>query len=128
LNSLNSVFVNCSNHPSTEWECAQLRAAEQLGKHLVDMAFPTVPPEATRAHIETMAVELAEAIKKHYPAAVHIMGEMTLTFATVAELQKSGIVCVASTTARILETLSDGSSRKKFVFCMFREYPPLLKK
>jgi hypothetical protein len=124
---LNSVFINCSNHSSTGWESAQLRAAEQLGRQLVDIPFPAVPPEATRANIETMAVELAEMIKSHHPAAVLIMGEMTLTFATIAELQKSGIVCVASTTARVLETLSDGTTRKTFVFCMFREYPPLLK-
>jgi hypothetical protein len=34
------------------------------------------------------------------PAAVHLMGEMTFTFALVRKLQAAGIRCVASTTAR----------------------------
>jgi hypothetical protein len=55
------------------------------------------------------------------PDAVHIMGEMTFTFALVNLLKEVGIKCIASTTKRNVEEI-DGKHVSTFQFVQFREY------
>ena len=69
-----------------------------------------------------MADTIAESIKKYDNPTVHIMGEMTLTYAIVRRLRASGITCLASTTQRIKQQLEDGSFISEFVFQSFRQY------
>ena len=50
------------------------------------------------------------------------MGEMTLTYKIVQRLKANDIVCLASSTDRIVEDVSDGEKLVKFDFVRFREY------
>ena len=52
---------------------------------------------------------------------VHIMGEMTFTFAMVNALHKKGITCIASTTERI-SSEENGVKTSEFKFVQFRKY------
>jgi len=118
------LFLNLSNHPSSEWGEEQRKAAEQYGD-IEDMPFPQVDPDADEKKIEELAERITEEILKKAEAhdiTVHIMGEMCLTFAVVSRLTTHGIRCVSSTTERIVEQLPDGSKRTKFHFWRFREY------
>ena len=53
---------------------------------------------------------------------IHIMGEMTLTFALVTELKDLGYTCLASTTERKVEINENGDKVVHFEFVQFREY------
>lgn len=120
----NNLFINFSNHPSEKWPSEQLEAAKKYGE-VIDLPFPTVNETAT----EEMIAELADTcLKKIYEVSdghlcvVHIMGEMTLTFLMVTQLKAAGYTCVASTTARNVEILPDGTKQVRFQFCKFRKY------
>jgi len=119
-----SVFLNLSNHPSSEWDEKQRKAAEAYGE-IEDMPFPQVDPDADEKKIEELAERITEEILEKaetHSITVHIMGEMCLTFAVVSRLTTHGIRCVSSTTERVCETLPDGSKRTEFHFARFREY------
>lgn len=118
------IFINLSNHPSDKWSEAQLHAARQYGD-IEDMPFPQVDPEADDEEISRIADEctrliLDEAVDND--VSVHVMGEMSLTFAIVKRLQDHGIRCVSSTSERISEDLPDGTRKVGFRFRRFREY------
>ena len=89
------------------------------------MPFPQVNQEASHEEVLALAEESVHAIEKKAQDAnitVHVMGEMTLTYAIVSRLKEMGILCVASTTER--NTVMDDNSVKTsvFAFTMFREY------
>ena len=118
------LFINYSNHPSSGWSQKQLSAAREFGE-IVDIPFRSVAPEADSAELERVAGEeltkiLEAASGKN--AAVHLMGEMTLTYILVRELKASGIRCVASTTARSVVENPDGTKTSDFDFVRFRDY------
>jgi hypothetical protein len=50
------------------------------------------------------------------------MGEMTFTFYIVQQCLSSGIVCVASTTERMVNENNNGNKEVQFNFVQFREY------
>lgn len=119
------LFLNVSNHPSSEWGEPQLSAAKQYGDDICDMPFPPVEPEATEDEIKDLAENLCSEIltlAKENEVTVHIMGEMGLTFCIVERLRGYGIRCLHSTTYRLAETLPDGSKYVRFDFNQFREY------
>ena len=113
------MFLNLSNHPSANWSEKQLAAA---GGNVVDMPFPQVDPDGDEAYIENLANEYLDKILKiGNIEAVHVMGEMNLTFSLVTKLKAKGIKCVASTTKR--ETVEEnGVKVSKFKFVKFRNY------
>ena len=113
------MFLNLSTHPSANWSEKQLAAA---GGNVVDMPFPQVDPDGDEAYIENLANEYLDKILKiGNIEAVHVMGEMNLTFSLVTKLKAKGIKCVASTTKR--ETVEEsGVKISKFYFVRFREY------
>ena len=117
------LFINFSNHPSSNWEEKQFKAAEQYGK-IIDLPFPQVNPLLTGEEIRALAKEcVKEILGKGNPAnlTVHVMGEMTLVYHIVTTLLKSGVRCVASTTQRfVIETA--GKKESEFHFVRFREY------
>lgn len=118
------MFINLSNHPSDHWDKEQRKAAEKYGE-IVDIPFPQVGPEASHEDILALAEECVHAIEEKAQDAditVHVMGEMTLTYAIVSRLKEMGIRCVASTTERNTVVDDNGVKTSVFVFTMFREY------
>lgn len=117
-------FVNISNHPSAIWGEAQLAAASEYGE-VVDLSFPNVLPTATSEEVDTIASELFDTVCSYGSpdkVTVHIMGEMTLTFALVNRLKEAGYTCLASTTQRIVEVKETGEKITTFHFEQFRKY------
>jgi CRISPR-associated Csx2 family protein len=127
-----TLLINLSNHPSANWKSEQLVAAESFGE-IVDLPFPEVSPDGDEEYIQSLCNEYVEKImqivkdKKTEKTAVHVMGEMTLTFSLVYALQTEGFTCVASTSERIITDKGNGSKEVQFVFNRFREYELMTK-
>ena len=117
------VFVNLSNHPSSDWTEKQLKAAEKYG-NVIDVNFPKIPPEADEQAISQIADQYVAMIRdmtKDKSVTLHIMGEMTFVFRVVLRLNSLGITCVASTTERIAYE-TDAGKLSEFHFVRFRKY------
>ncbi len=116
------MLINWSNHPSSRWSERQREQTMRSYGRILDKPFPEVSPQASTAVIlhlaEQLCCDLEELIATHSDekTVVHLMGEMTLTFALVSLLQRRGINCVASTSRREVAT---------FQFIRYREYPKL---
>lgn len=124
LNKKNKAmkFINFSNHPSNGWLKEQLIAAKDYGE-IVDMDFPNINPEFTSKMICNLADEAVNTITSYgKDITVHIMGEMTFTYAVVSRLKAMNIKCVASTTERNTIITPDGKKVSEFKFVQFREY------
>ena len=118
------MFINLTNHPSSGWSEEQLRAAKQYGE-VVDFGFPDVKPDMTSEEVCLLAEKLVKEImlmSDGKTTSVHIMGEMTFTYAIVYRLKTLGVKCVASTTERLVKMMSDGKKISEFKFVQFREY------
>lgn len=118
------MFINLSNHHSSRWSAEQTEAARVFGE-IIDMPFPIVNPDGDEDYITALADEYCRKIKEKaagQSVMVHLMGEMTLTFALVKRLQVEGIACVAATTERIITELPDGRKESVFRFVRFRKY------
>jgi hypothetical protein len=95
------------------------------------MDFPAISPELDASEIYTLArsfcKQIRDLISKNPDQlnAVHVMGELTFSFALVAILQKNNITCMASTSERKTTENPDGSKTIHFNFVRFREYPQL---
>lgn len=116
------MFINLSNHPSSRWGEEQLKAAQQYGE-VIDLAFPNIEPQFTSKDVNELAEITAEGIIDigDQPV-VHVMGEMTYTYAVVSRLKEKGITCLASTTERNTIMTPDGKKISEFKFVQFREY------
>ena len=122
------MLINLSNHPSVNWPPEQLATAQVFGE-IVDLPFPSVDPAGDTEYIQAVCNEYLQKINDICRDAacrvsivtVHIMGEMTLTYALVNALQKRGTTCVASTTERI-SVEKDGMKTSEFRFVQFRKY------
>lgn len=121
----NKVFINFSNHPSTNWSREQIAEALKYGE-IIDIPFPDVDPRMGSEEVSLLACKYAEKIMEYNPSAVMCQGEMTLSFRVVELLKSKGILVLAACSARELscETLTDGSVVKtqKFRFVRFRSY------
>lgn len=118
------IFVNLSNHPSSAWSKEQIHAAKEFG-NIIDMPFPQVSPDATSKEIEDISTKCVESIMSYTrdnDVTVHVMGEMGLTYSLVSQLKKRGILCVCSTSYRIVEDEGDGKRLVQFQFKKFRDY------
>ena len=117
-------FFNISNHPSTNWSEAQLKAALEFGE-IQDLPFPNIDESLDEAGIDALTDDFLEKIRElsgGEPCIVHIMGEMTFTYSLVKKLKAEGYTCIASTTSRDVVVLPDGSKQVRFHFCRFRKY------
>lgn len=118
------MFLNLSNHPSANWSAEQTEAAKRLYGEIVDLPFPDVAPDGDEEYITALADEYCSKVLEYartQTVTVHLMGEMTLTFALLQRLHAHGISCVASTTRR--ETVEkNGMKISNFKFVRFREY------
>ena len=120
----NLMFINLSNHNSSNWSEEQRMAAAKFGE-IIDMDFPILTPTATSDEVSSLAERYAvEILSRPLSSsdAVHIMGEMTFTYALVKRLRQQGIKCLASTTQRIKQALPDGTFISEFRFQTFRPY------
>ncbi|MGI5864609.1 MAG: CRISPR-associated DxTHG motif protein [Myxococcales bacterium] len=126
-------FLNLSNHPISEWSQAQLEAARALNlgePRELEGGMPQVDPAADTAEVCELAEEIANRALAADAAGACVVGEYTLTFALVRQLQRAGVRCFASTTKRVAKsrTLPDGSTEtvRCFEFQAWREYPGAL--
>ena len=118
------MFINLSNHSSDKWSEAQIEAAKQYGD-IVNLPFPQVDPKGDEAYIAGLTDAYCQKVHEladDAPLVVHLMGEMTLTFALVTRLKAKGIVCLASTTERIVTEEAPGVKTNVFRFARFRKY------
>lgn len=116
-------FINLTNHPLEAWSDEQLAAASTYGE-AVDYPFPAVAPAATEEDIAATAAAIVADITARYgtECTVHLMGEFTMTAALLQRFQQRGIVCVASTTERIVSETEPGKKVVEFKFVKFRKY------
>jgi len=120
------MLINISNHPQARWQTAQREAAKTYGE-VIDLPFPNIPPQATTAEVDIMAVGAMNDIlsrmqqQDHPTTTIHLMGEMTFTYALLNKLRAQGIPCVASTTERIV-TVEGDTKKTVFKFIQFRPY------
>ena len=117
------MLLNLSNHPSSAWSEAQREAALSQFEEIEDMPFPQIDPHATTEDIQDLAQQYAKRLHNRFEygqTAIHIMGEMTFTFALVTAF-KNSFECYASTTERVSEE-KDGIKTSVFRFVQFREY------
>lgn len=118
-------MVNISNHlASAKWGPHQLEQAKLWGKDIViDIPFPNVPPYADETEIFRLAEKLKKDIQATGDTAIHIMGEMGLTFVLVYLLMIDGRYEVLhSTTERKTVENPDGTKTQSFEFVRFRPY------
>ncbi len=119
------MLINLSNHPSPLWNQEQIKIASGQFGEVADLPFPVVDPAGDEKYIQALVddyiLKIQLLTKNSSNVTVHIMGEMTFTFAMVASLQKIGIKCVASTTTRVAVE-DDGVKTSEFQFVKFREY------
>lgn len=121
------MLINLSNHPSSYWSDKQLNMAKGCYENVIDLPFPAIEPDADDIEISRIADEYTERIIYLLKTiiknnAVHLMGEMALTFALVIRLQKHNITCVCSTSKRISYFDENNIKHSKFEFVRFREY------
>ena len=121
----NRLLINLSNHPYETWGDKQKNAAAEYGE-VIDMAFPMVDANDDEAYIKTLADDFFQRIIEYaekYKVTVHLMGELTFTFALLKLLQERGIGCIASTSKRIVKEEVPGKKEEViFEFERFREY------
>lgn len=119
------LFINLSNHPYSQWNKKQREAACIYGD-IMDIPFPDIDEIADEHYISVLADEYLQKIlnlAKDKNVTVHLMGELTFTFALVGRLQENGIPCIASTSKRVV--MNETSGRKGeviFEFERFRQY------
>jgi hypothetical protein len=121
-------FWNITNHASAKWSPEQRDAARALASDPVDVPFPDVPVDADEGWFGTTAERLTQGIAPGDVACVQ--GDFVFSFVLVARLQRLGVRCVATASAREVaeEYRPDGSTMKttRFVFRRFREYPDVV--
>lgn len=121
-----NIFVNITNHPSSQWDDYQKETARQYGE-VHDLEFPSIDEMGDENYISKLvdkSIADIQLLSNNWSChvTVHIMGEMTFTYAMVQKLRMMGVTCVASTTERIVDIQPDGSKVVKFKFERFREY------
>lgn len=119
------MLINLSNHPSDKWSELQTAAANELFGEIVDLPFPQIEPDATKADIAQIAQDYlirVDQLGEPINTAIHIGGEMTLTYALVNLLQNVGYRCYASTSRRESIEIEPGKKTVIFQFVAFREY------
>lgn len=119
------MLINLSNHPSDKWSEAQTAAANEQFGEIVDLPFPQIEPDVTKADIAHIAQDYLTRVQQiglPNNTAIHIMGEMTLIYQLVGMLKDAGYRCYASTTVREVYEQEPGKKTVIFQFVKFREY------
>ncbi len=120
------VFINFSNHCSSNWSEAQLKAEKSLaGGQIVDIQFPEVDSSGDESYIKELALKYVNIICDYKPCVVMCQGEFGLTFQVVSLLKKRNICSVYSCSERVTieqKTDTDTIKTSNFQFVRFREY------
>ena len=117
---MEKVFVNFTNHPSSDWGEKQTTEAEKYGK-IHDIPFPQVDPMSTEQEIQQLGEQCYKEIMKYHPIAVLCQGEFTLAVYVINRLRQKNIKVLAACTKRI--AVMEGNKKQSvFVFEKFREY------
>lgn len=119
-----ALFINLTNHPHSLWDEKQLLEGCKYGE-IFDMSFPAIESDCSSEQIRTLAENYVNRITEHssyFNITLHIMGEMTFTYAIVSRLKVLGITCLASTTERNTVMTPDGKKISEFKFVQFRKY------
>jgi hypothetical protein len=123
------MFINFSNHPSSNWTPEQTTAAEIIGGEIIDVPFPNVPPTADQNEVLRIAyIQIAEFKRvsgRHFPdCTIMAQGEQTLCFAIISRIivGHRNVKMVAATTERVVTTTKDGKRTYSFKFVQFRPY------
>ncbi len=127
------MLINLTHHPAANWSEEQTRAAVPYGE-IVDLAFPQIAPEAeideiarlARQYVERCAERLGRS--REPQNAVHVMGEMTFVYQFVRQAGERGILCLASTTRRVVDWDDAGNKISRFEFVRFRAYETRIRK
>ena len=119
-NQEEGFFVNLTNHPSKQWEEAELLAAQKYGT-IVDIPFPDVDPDGNENYIARLAGEYIEKIISLHPSAVLCQGEFCLVYSIVSYLKQKKTTVLSACSER---TVIEEKQRKQviFRFRQFREY------
>ncbi len=115
-----SVFINFSNHISSQWDSFQIQEAEKYGQ-IYDMAFPNIDPMGDEAYIQQLAQKYVSMILELNPKAVLCQGEFCFTFQVVTLLKEKNIVVLAACSKRMVIE-ENGKKIVQFVFEQFRKY------
>ncbi len=119
------MLINLTNHPYSQW-CNKQREAARIYGDVVDVPFPEVDEKADEQYISILADRYLQQIfniAKNRDVTIHLMGELTFTFALLKRLQEYSIPCVASTSRRIVTDESAGRKEEViFLFERFRNY------
>ena len=120
------IFVNFTNHPSSNWSEEQKSAVrEKYNSEIVDVPFPPVSASADESEIKEQASKCVEQICGYAPAAVMCQGEFGLTYQVVNMLKERGVCVVYSCSERrTVEKKTDSGTVKtsEFSFVRFRGY------
>lgn len=125
------MLINLSNHPFQSWSSKQKKIAQAEFGIVVDLPFPEIPPDfSLQAVIELIQLSsekcflLLSQIRNNPEGrhGIHVMGEMTFVYQFVKFMTEQGIMCVASTTNRIVTSELNGTKTTQFEFVQFRPY------
>ena len=92
------------------------------------MPFPQISPLATSEDVVALAKKYQQEIVSTYPketTIIHLMGELTFTFALVQLLHDAHFTVVCSTTKRLVLAENEDIKTAKFQFQTFRQYPKI---
>jgi len=123
--SSKKILLNISNHPSSLWSQLQTQSALDQYGQIIDIPFPAINPEADEQDIDLLADEYLGKVltySKQFHVTVHLMGEMTFSFALLSLLRSYDIDCIASTTDRIVTKETGEAKTSVFKFTHFRHY------
>ncbi len=119
------MLINLSNHLSSKWSKEQLIAANIYGE-IIDVAFPDVDPNGDESYISSLVDEYEAKVVtiagEIDDITIHVMGEMNFTYSFANRMKQRDILCIASTTRRIVEQISDDKKIVRFQFIKFRSY------
>ena len=118
------LLINLSNHSSTNWDKKQCEAALAYGE-IINLPFPDIDADKDECNIESLVDDYYNrilALNNDHEVTVHLMGEMTFTFALVSKLHDANIDCVASTSKRNVIEIEPGHKEVQFQFVRFRKY------
>ena len=129
-----SHFFNISNHPSGKWTEKQMVAARTYAtdgfeREVIDVLHPMLDPMDSGEEILKIAKQFLCDLEAEHGIedgdVFLVQGEYVFCMAIVSLLlaQTSKMVtCVSATTERRVSELPDGSCRRWFEFCQFRQY------
>lgn len=120
------IFINFSYRPSAGWSPAQISAAERYGE-IIDLPFPVVPANASKAQIEATAAAVMNIVLDHAErrnisprdVVIRNQGEASLTEAMNQQILAAGCRGVAACARAVSPTEREAGAP---VFAGFREY------